>query len=99
MLSDTIFDYLYCPGSGTECDNVQHFAKELEGYSQPPFEYDQSHLNLLKTLTRDYLAQPTFVRLMTLHRSAVAFMRAEDAPGAKLAIVGGALSCPMVITI
>jgi hypothetical protein len=96
MLSDTIFDYLYCPKSGNEQSNVEHFAKELEACSQTPY-YQQKHLDVLKTLTQAYLAEPSFVRLMTLHRSAVAFMRWLDVPDSwnatDLLIEDGELRC------
>ncbi len=79
MLSDAIFDNLYCPsGPGTAKDRVRLFLADLDHYSKPPFDYDEEHLAVLQKLAKAYLRRPSFVAFQNLHRSAVALMRAQD---------------------
>jgi hypothetical protein len=79
MLSDAIFDNLYCPsGPGTAKDRVRLFLADLDHYSKLPYDYDKEHLAVLRKLTKAYLRRSSFVALQNLHRSAVAFMRAND---------------------
>ena len=75
MLSDSIFDLLYRPSSGTEWDNVRWFLEDLEHYSKEQFDYQPEHLEILRRLAQKYLEKPSFVSFQNLHRSAAAMMR------------------------
>jgi hypothetical protein len=87
MLSDSIFDLLYCPSSGTERDNVRWFLEDLEHYRKEPFDYEPEHLEVLRRLAQKYLEKPSFVSFQNLHRSAVAMMRFQDCSSAALAVL------------
>lgn len=79
MLSDAIFETLYRPvGPGTTKDHVYCLLAAIDHYSQPPFTYGPEYLAILRKLAKDYIRKPSFQKLMALHRSAMAYMRAQD---------------------
>jgi hypothetical protein len=78
MLSDVIFDNLYRPSDGmTEYESVLALLEGIDWYAHMDCEKEQ--IATLRRLAYAYLDNPSFVAYQNLHRSAVAFMRGQDA--------------------
>jgi hypothetical protein len=78
MLSDVIFDNLYRPSEGmTERESVLALLEGIDWYAHMGYEKEQ--IGILSRLAYAYLDTPSFAAYQNLHRSALAFMRGQDA--------------------